>query len=224
MPGVLHATHSHSAQAVELLLVVDVTNDAIEEAEHCLRVTLWLLREKFHARPVPTMMEFSPALPPATIPLNMLALEQLSLITRAFMEGSMAQKRSSKLVVVPTSRKYTNLQMARLQGWCGLGPGECGNIPPFWGKIKADRDKEETLAVLIKHFECLSSTLEEPLNIYFSNRLVEDISNLRFSPNRDPDYVFSHLGISILSNVAQVQFDKEEMETQVATVLTLSDI
>ena len=102
-------------------------------------------------------------------------------------------------------------------------------MSPIWGKLQAPRDKEETRAVLIKHFERLSSTLEEPLNIYFSNHLVKDISKLWFLPNRDPDYTSTHLGISILavfplSAAAQVQLDREAMKTRAATVLTLSDV
>ena len=42
---------------------------------------------------------------------------------------------------------------------------ERGNMQPIWGKLQAERDKGETCAVLIKQFKCLSSTLEEPLNI-----------------------------------------------------------
>ena len=51
----------------------------------------------------------------------------------------------------------------------------------------------------IKHFERLSTTLEEPLNIYFADRLGEDIAKLRFSPNRDLDYALANLGVSILA-------------------------
>ena len=83
--------------------------------------------------------------------------------------------------------------------------------------------------MLIKHFERLSATLEEPLNIYFSDRLVEDIAKLRFSPNRDPDYASAHLGMSILavapiSAASQVRLDEEDAEARNATVLTLSDV
>ena len=71
--------------------------------------------------------------------------------------------------------------------------------------------------MLGKHFERLSVQLEEPLNIYFCDRLVEDISKLRLSLNRDPDYASSHFGISILAVAPvnarqQVLLNKEAKE------------
>ena len=207
-----------SALAVELPLVGDVTEVIMEEAEHQLWVTLRLPRKRPRARVGPVEKESLPAASLDTGALGISALEQLSLITRAFMEGTTAHKRLVETVVALAARKYTELQMARLQGWYGLGPEEREKLLPIWGKLQAARDKEETRAVLSKNFERLSSTLEEPLNIYFSDRLVVGISKLRLSPNRDPDYASAHLGISVLavlpmSAAAQVQLDEEAMET-----------
>ena len=83
--------------------------------------------------------------------------------------------------------------------------------------------------MLSKHFERLSGSLEEPLNIYFSERLVDDIIKLRLSPSREPDYESAHLGISVLAVIpvsarTQVAWDEEVKVKAAATVVTLSDV
>ena len=218
-----------SALAVEIPVAADVTEEVMEDAELRLRVTLRLGDDQRQRREEPRRDSRAPSTPPNMGAPEGSVAEQLSLLTRAFMEGASAHKRSVESVVAPSGGRFTDLQMARLQGWCGLEPAERDRIPPIWEKLQATRDKDETRAVLTKHFERVSASLEEPLCIYFSDRLVEDIAKLRCAPNRDPDYASAHLGISILavapvSASAQVRMDEEALDTREASVLTLADV
>ena len=70
---------------------------------------------------------------------------------------------------------------------------------PIWDKLQGEKDKEDAQAVLTKHFEQLSAGLEDTLNIYFSDRLVEDLIKQQFLPGKEPDYNSTHLGVSILA-------------------------
>ena len=145
------------------------------------------------------------------------------------MEGAVAHKRLADTATPTASGRLSKVQLARLMGWCGLGPGEEDKLPLIWGKLQAARDKEDARAVLVKHFERLSAGLEEPLNIYFLDRLVEDLIKLRLSPGREPDYDSAHLGVSILAVIpvsarAQVAMDEEHKDNARATVLTVSDV
>ena len=52
---------------------------------------------------------------------------------------------------------------------------------------------------LESQFEKINRIIEEPVNIYFSNWLVDDLIKLRLSLSKDPDVVTYHLfGIYIL--------------------------
>ena len=120
-------------------------------------------------------------------------------MTQSFKEGATAHKRSTESATPSAMSKFSNTQLTRLMGWCGLGLGEQDKLPPNWAKIQATRDKEDARAVLTKHFEQLSGSLKEPLNIYFSECLVNDIINLRLAQSREPDYESAHLGIYVLA-------------------------
>ena len=115
-------------------MAADVTDEVMEDAENRLRVTLRLPRE----RPGPRVKTGQAESQQQSIlekgTLGISALEQLSLITRAVMEGATAHKRSVETVIAPAGGKYTDLQMARLQGWCGLGPTERNKLPPHLGQ------------------------------------------------------------------------------------------
>ena len=145
------------------------------------------------------------------------------------MEGVTAHKRLSETATPSASGKFSETQLTRLMGWCGLGAGEQDKLPPIWAKLQATKDKEDAKAVLTKHFERLSGSLEEPLSIYFSERLVEDIVKLRLAPSREPDYDSAHLGISVLAVMpvsarAQVAWDEDRKDQAAASVVTLSDV
>ena len=111
-------------------------------------------------------------------PLEPSLADQLILLAKAFMECATAHKRSSGSATPSATSKFSEKHLTWLMGWCGLGPGEQDKLPPIWAKIQATKDEEDAQAVLTKHFEQLSRNLEEPLNIYFSKRLVEDLLKL----------------------------------------------
>ena len=154
---------------------------------------------------------------------------QLSIIDKAFMEGTAAHKRSLETATPTATGKLSESQLARLMGWCGLGPGEQDRLPPIWAKLQGTKDKEDARAVLTKHFERLSGGLDEPLYGCFSDRLVEDIAKLRFSPGKEPDYQSAHLVISILAAMpvsarSRVAWDEELKDNARATVRTVPDV
>ena len=68
---------------------------------------------------------------------------QLSIIAKAFMEGTAAHKRSLETTTPSAMGKLSEAQLARLMGWCGLGPGEQHKLPQVWAKLQRTRDKED---------------------------------------------------------------------------------
>ena len=80
--------------------------------------------------------------------------------------------------------------------------------------------------MITKHFEQLSRSLEDPLNIYFLERLVEDLIKLWLALNREPDYKSAHLGVSVLvvmpvSARTQVAWDEDLKDKAATTVVTM---
>ena len=151
------------------------------------------------------------------------------MITKAFMEGANAHKKSTESIVASSTGKFSESQLARLQGWCGLAAGHRHLLPPIWDKMQAAKDKDDAKAVVVKEFERMNTKLEEPLNIYFSDRLIDDLRKLRLSPSKDPDYASSHLGVSILAVMPisarkQVLLDEDSKEKESATLLTVADV
>ena len=83
--------------------------------------------------------------------------------------------------------------------------------------------------MITNHNKRLSGSLEETLNIYFSEPLVDDVIKLRLAPSGEPDYDSAHLGISVLAVIlmsarTQVAWDEEVKVKAAATVVTMSDV
>ena len=96
-------------------------------------------------------------------------------------------------------------------------------------KIQQVTDKEEVKCVLQKHFDKYNETVEKPVNIYFSERLVEDLMKLRLSSSRDPDKATCHLGISILavptvSVMERLRRDEETNAVEKSTTHTVAEV
>ena len=93
-----------SALATELQVAADVTDEVMEDAELRLRVTLRLPRERPGPRVETGQAERQQPLILEKGTPGTSASEQLSLITRAFMEGATAHKRSVETVIAPAGQ------------------------------------------------------------------------------------------------------------------------
>ena len=203
-------------------MVDELSTAANEACDQRIRTTLRIRTETN-----PVIATSTSVLPPdqgAPQPQDFLAQ-----MTRLFLEGANAHKRSTETVVASTTGKFSESKMARLQGWCGLRQTERGMIPEIWEKIQQSSEKEEVKCVLEKHFDTFNKSVEEPVHIYFSDRLIEDLTKLRLSPSKDPDVLTCHLGISILAVptvtvTERTQRDEDTRMQGTATMRTLADI
>jgi hypothetical protein len=122
---------------------------------------------------------------------------------------------------------FSENQMARLLGWCGLKWTEQHLLPPLWNELLAETDSVSKLTYLQMKFSA-QSTGDPDLAYQITEQIVKDLSKLYLGRGMDYDYETCHHGMSPfcivpLSIAAHRERESEERARAMATQTTVSD-
>jgi len=122
---------------------------------------------------------------------------------------------------------FTESQMARLLGWCGLKWTEQHLLLPLWNKLLAETDNVSKLTYLQMKFSA-QATGDPDLDYQITEQIIKDLSKLYLGRGMDYDYETCHHGMTPfciipLSIEAHRERESEERARAMATQTTVSD-